>query len=108
MIQHRSVAPEAIDLELDARAACEVAGVTAQNASDMNDRTFSLARVRYFEQRARCGFDHAAISDLPAALGIEGRLRDDDCNLIAVLASPREHFGLTFVSVVADESGRGA
>ncbi len=108
MIEHRGVAPESIDLELDARAACEVAGVAAQNASDVNDRAFSLARVRHFEQRARRGLDYAAISDLPAALGIEGRLRDDDRNLIAVLAARREHFGLAFVSVVADEARRGA
>src|ERR1700693_1478870 len=83
VIQHRGVATEAIDLELDARAACEVAGVAAQNASDVDDRTFGLAGVRYFEKRARRGFDYAAISDLPAALGIEGRLCDDDCDLIA-------------------------
>ena len=81
MIEHRSVAPQPIDLELDARAACEVAGVTAQNASDVNDRTFSLARIRYFKQCARYGLNHAAISDLPAAFGIEGRLRNDDRDL---------------------------
>ena len=52
MIQHRGVAPEAIDLELDARAAREVTGVAAQNAPDVNDRAFGLARVRHFENRA--------------------------------------------------------
>ncbi len=107
-MSRRGVAPKAINLELDARAACEVAGVAAQDASDVNDRALSLARVGYFENRARHRLDYAAISDLPAALGIEGRLRDDDGNLIAVLASRREHFGLAFVSMVADEAGCGA
>ena len=49
MIEHRSVAPKAIDFELDPRTACEVAGVAAQKASDVNDRAFSLARIRHFE-----------------------------------------------------------
>ncbi len=52
MIQHRSVAPEAIDFELDPRATREVGGLAAQNPSDVNDRAFGLARIRDFEQRA--------------------------------------------------------
>src|SRR5208282_1346660 len=63
MIQHGGVAPEAIDLEFDARATCEVAGCAAQNSPDMNDRAFSLARVRHFEDRARRGLDHSAVAD---------------------------------------------
>src|SRR6266436_2037346 len=108
MIQHRSIAPEAIDLELDARAANEVGRIAAQNPSDVNDRAFSLARVGHFEKRARCRLDHAAVSDLAATLGIEDCLGDDGCNLITCFAAGREHFGLDLVSVVADESRRSA
>ena len=108
MIEHRGVAPLAIDLELDARAAGEFAGVAAQDPPDVHDRAFGLARVRHFEKRARRGLDHAAVADLAAAFGIEGRLRDDDRDVLAVLAAGREHFGLAFVAVVADEARRSA
>src|SRR5208337_92537 len=100
--------PEAIDLELDPRAAGEVGGVAAQHSPDVNDRAFGLACVRHLENRARRRLDYAAVSDLAAALGIERRLRDDDCNVLAVLAAHREHFGLTLVAVIADEVRRNA
>ena len=74
----------------------------------MNDRAFGLARVGDFENRARRGLDNAAVSDLAAAFGIEGRLGDDDGDVIAVLAAGGEHFGLAVVGVVADEARRGA
>ncbi len=74
----------------------------------MNDRAFGLARVGYFENRARRRLDNAAVSYLAAAFGIEGRLRDDDCDVIAISASRREHFGLALVAVIADEARRGA
>ena len=108
MIEARGVAAEAIDFELDARAAGEVGGVAAQDAPDMNDRAFGFARVGHFEKRARCGLDNAAVADLAAAFGIEDCLGDDDGDVIAVLAAGGEHFGLAFVVVVADEARRGA
>ncbi len=86
----------------------EIVRVTAQNPPDMNDRAVGLARVRHFENCARGGLDYAAVSDLPAALGIEGRLGDDDRNVLAVLAAGSEHFGLALVVVIADESRRSA
>ena len=61
----------------------------------------------HLEDRTRRGLDHAAIADLSAAFGIEGRLRDDDRDLLARPARPDcEHFGLGLVAAMADESRR--
>src|ERR1019366_5599770 len=98
--------PDSIDLELDSRTACEVADLTAENPPDMNDRALGLAGVRHFENCARRRLYDAAVSDLPAALGIERRLRDDDRYVLPVLAAGSEQFGLALAAVIADESRR--
>src|SRR5260370_1204657 len=104
MVQHRRVAPDAIDAGLRARALREVAGFAAQNPSEVENRAFRLPSIGDFENRTRRGFDHAAITNLSAAFWIKGRLRDDDRDLLAWLArAGREHFGFAFVAAMADE-----
>ena len=46
MVQHRGVAPDAIDLERHTPAALEVAHIAAQHAPEMHDRAVGLPRVR--------------------------------------------------------------
>jgi hypothetical protein len=106
MVQHRRIAAKTIDFQLHARALRKVAGLAAQDASQVEDRAFRFARVRYFEDRARRRLDHAAIANLSAAFGIKGRLRDDDRHLLSRFARRRrrKYFGLALVAAMADES----
>src|SRR5579885_2599808 len=104
MIQHRGGAPLAIDLQDDAAAALELSRVAAQKAPDVNNRAVLAARVGDLENRAARGFDHAAIADLAAALGIEGRLGDRERKSGAVVAAAGHDFGLGCEAMVLDEA----
>ena len=104
MIEHRGVVARAIDDELDAASALEVARLAAHEAPDMENRAVGLARVDDLEDRAGAGFDHAAVADLAAALGVKGRFGGHHEDPIFAVAMGREHFGLGVVAMVSDEA----
>jgi len=68
MVQHRGVAPDAIDLQFDARALREVAGLAAQYTSQVENRAFGLPRVRDLEDCARCGLPSSTVRGIKAAV----------------------------------------
>ena len=70
----------------------------------MENRAVGLARVDDFEDRAGIGFDHAAVADLAAAFGIEGRFGGHDEDAVVAVAMGREDFGLGVVAMVSDEA----
>ena len=73
MIKHRGVAARPIDAQRDAPAAIEIARVAAEQPADMENRAVRLARIDNLEKRAGGGLDYAAVANLSAAFGIEGR-----------------------------------
>jgi hypothetical protein len=87
MVQHRGLAPLAVDLQSDPAPAHEFADIAAQQPAQMQNHTVMLARVSDFEQSAACGFDNTAIADLPAAFGIEGSLRGYDRDSVTIRMS---------------------
>src|SRR5712692_4333431 len=103
MVEHRGVAPLAIDAEFNAPSALEFTWVAAHQAPDMENRTVMLACIDDFEQRARFGLDHAAVADLSAAFGIKGRLRGNYNDSIVAVSIRGEHFGFDFVLVLTDK-----
>src|ERR1700687_2733205 len=70
----------------------------------MENRTVGLARVDDLEDRAGGRFDHAAVADLAAAFGIEGRFGGYQEDAAVAVAMHRDHFGLGVVAMVSDEA----
>ena len=79
----------------------------------MDEQRARLARVGY-PRRTRFGRDEARIPHLPAAFGIEGRLVDDDLDLLALgcrldfgaVPDQRLNLALGLFGVIAQELGR--
>ena len=82
--------------------------LSADEPSYMEYRALGLARVDNLENRAAGGFDHTAIADLAATLGIKRSFGSHDQNAIFAVAMGREHFGLGVVAMVSDEARGGA
>ena len=108
MIKHRGVAARPIDAQRDAPAAIEIARVAAQQPADMENRAVRLARIDDLEERAGCGFDHAAVANLTTAFGIKGRLGGHEEDAVIAVAMNREDLGLGVVAMVSDEARSGA
>src|SRR5258708_23856893 len=70
----------------------------------MENRTVGLARVDDLEDRAGGRFDYAAVADLAAAFGIEGRFGGYQEDAAVAVAMNRDHFGLGVVAMVSDEA----
>src|SRR6266446_9745142 len=107
MVEHRGVAPLAIDAECNAPPALELIRLTAHQAPNVKNRTVGLARIDDFEQRARFGLDYAAVADLSPAFGIKGRLRGNYNNPMVGVSIRGEQLGFDFVLMV-DEARRNA
>src|SRR5438445_4676454 len=103
MVEHRGVAPLAIDAECNAPPALELIRLTAHQAPNVKNRTVGLARIDDFEQRARFGLDYAAVADLSPAFGIKGRLCCNDDYFIVAVNIRGEHFGFSLVPAVTDK-----